>query len=529
MGRRGAARNRYAARTVDGYAILLVAVLAVGAAARLLFLADFPAGINQDEAYAGYEAYSLLHDGVDSHGYHNPVYLVAWGSGMNALYTYLSIPFVGLFGLTTWATRLPQAILGVLTLFVFCRLMGRLSGNRRFVLLATFLLAVNPWHIMMSRWGLESNLVCAFLLFGLYFWVRGLEDSRFFLPGALCYGLSLYCYADIWIVVPVLLVLQFAYSVRVHKFHWNRWTVAACICLVVLALPLIGFLAVNLGLAPEVRTPLFSIPRLQQMRTTDLAASPGTMGANLMQFLKLMWVQDDGLPHSTVPGFGMYYLFSLPFLLLGLVRLLGKAVSSVRTGAYRPAALIPIQLLACVPLVLLVNVNVNRVNCVHLPLILCGAYGLSWIAENFRRHTMASNGIAIAAYAVSFGLFCGTYFSPAYHAGFYKDCRDAQTYAQRAYTGQNKVCIRDINWAVVLYETGTPSPVFAETVQYRAVPAAFLDVRSFSHYAFVRQPDEVGPQDVLIYRNEDDVARRIVQERGFAVEQRDGYFVAHAK
>lgn len=34
---------------------------------------------------------------------------------------------------------------------------------------AMLLLSVCPWHIMMSRWGLESNLAPGFLLFGLTF------------------------------------------------------------------------------------------------------------------------------------------------------------------------------------------------------------------------------------------------------------------------------------------------------------------------------------------------------------------------
>ena len=59
-----------------------------------------------------------------------------------------------------------------------------------------------------SRWGLESNLAPGFLLFGLYFFLRGMEDSRWLLPSALMYGLALYCYATLWPFVPLILLGQ---------------------------------------------------------------------------------------------------------------------------------------------------------------------------------------------------------------------------------------------------------------------------------------------------------------------------------
>ena len=73
--------------------IMFWVFLAVGIFVRVFRFGAFPSGLNQDEAFAGYEAYSLLHYGTDTAGYHNPIYLVAWGSGMNALETYLMIPF----------------------------------------------------------------------------------------------------------------------------------------------------------------------------------------------------------------------------------------------------------------------------------------------------------------------------------------------------------------------------------------------------------------------------------------------------
>lgn len=55
---------------------LILFIAAVGIFIRLIEFTNVPSGFNQDEAFAAYEAYSLLNFGVDSYGYTNPVYFV---------------------------------------------------------------------------------------------------------------------------------------------------------------------------------------------------------------------------------------------------------------------------------------------------------------------------------------------------------------------------------------------------------------------------------------------------------------------
>ena len=94
------------------YRIIAAAVLALGCAARLIALASLPAGLNQDEASALYDAWAILNYGVDRNMNRLPVLLVSWGSGQNALLSYLALPFIALLGPTVWALRLPMALSG---------------------------------------------------------------------------------------------------------------------------------------------------------------------------------------------------------------------------------------------------------------------------------------------------------------------------------------------------------------------------------------------------------------------------------
>lgn len=137
--------------SLDKRKILYIVILLVGVFARIYRFGSAPGGINQDEAFAAREAWSLLHYGTDSFGYPWPMYLTAWGSGMNVWNTILMIPFIAILGQHTWVFRLPQVIIAIATIIAVEKIV-RETMDGETALWAMFLLAINPWHIMMSRW-----------------------------------------------------------------------------------------------------------------------------------------------------------------------------------------------------------------------------------------------------------------------------------------------------------------------------------------------------------------------------------------
>lgn len=236
------------------YAVLLIMLAAV--AVRVIGFGSIPCGLNQDEAFAGYEAFSLLNYGVDSAGYRSPCYFVSWGSGMNVLESYLAIPFMKLFGPSVVTVRLPQLLLSLISLPVFYLLL-RTVFSERTALTGLALLAVSPWHIMLSRWGLESNLAPSLLLIGLYFLIRGVSENKYLILSAAAYGISLYSYAITWLVVPLTLLLCGGYILFSGRRPALRYLLISGALLFILALPLILFLLVNTGLIPEISAGFF--------------------------------------------------------------------------------------------------------------------------------------------------------------------------------------------------------------------------------------------------------------------------------
>ena len=58
-----------------------------------------PGCFNSDEASFGYNAYSILKTGGDEYGNFMPLRLKSFGDFKMPVYSYLSVPFIAIFGL----------------------------------------------------------------------------------------------------------------------------------------------------------------------------------------------------------------------------------------------------------------------------------------------------------------------------------------------------------------------------------------------------------------------------------------------
>ena len=503
--------------------VLFVLFLLAGAFVRLRRFGAVPEGLNQDEAFAAYEAWCLLKTGRDSFGHSLPVYLTAWGSGMNALESYLMVPCLALFGRTAWAVRLPQLIVGLLSLPAAYGV-GKRAADKWAGLCGMFLLAVCPWHVMLSRWALESNLAPGFLLFGLYFFLRGLEDCRWLPLSALMYGLSLYCYATIWPFVPLILLLQAGYGFWCGKLRRpgreGAWLLGAAAVLLALALPLVLFLPVNWGLLPELHLGPFTVPKLVVMRDGEFSLS--RVPEHAANLLALVLRQGDGLIWNGTDRFGLFYYGALPLALAGLVWAVRETVEGLSARKLRPAALVLVQLLAGILQGLAIDVNVNRVNTLWVPVVLLAALGVRWLCSFDARWLLAP----LLVCAALFVRFTGYYFtdyarqSRAHFGAGLEQAVDAAL----AREGEIRVA-RGANYARVLFDSGQDPEEYRATVEYTNYPSAFLDVEGFGRFRFLTGLGE--PDPACVYLVEDGDWADALAQAGFAVDKYGCYAVAY--
>lgn len=385
---------------------LVIVLLAV--ALRLFLIGNVPGNtaINQDEAYAGYDAWSLLHYGMDSWGYHMPVYMTTWGSGMSALQTYLMIPFVAVLGLTPLAIRLPQAIWGILSvLAAYC--LGNEIRGKKFALTLMAFLAIVPWHVMISRWAYDCNYLPGCLLFAMLFLVKGSRKPYYLLLSAFFFGLSLYAYAASWIVAPFLILFSvLILQKRNYLGHtWELWVFFLII--LVMAIPLVLFVLVNMGYIPEIRTPFLSIPKMPTFRSGDYTLSPKECIQDLYNTLLMLIRQEDSRRLNTIPDLGIYYKISIIPFGIGIIRFCYERFGK-KNKEWGFDSLFLLQLLLGLALgALLKEPLIHRINIIHFPIIYFIAVGIYTLIEYYGRPGKYG---ATIVYGIALIMFCMNYF-----------------------------------------------------------------------------------------------------------------------
>lgn len=185
--------------------ILLIAGL------RFYKLGQLPSGINADEASIGYDAYSILKTGRDQWGDFLPLnYFKSFGDYKLPVHFYLTVPSILIFGLNEFAIRLPAALAGFLSVFLTYFLTYELFRKGKYenyafvlALLSAFLLAISPWHFVLSRTGHEISLSVFLIILGMLLFLR--NDLLFFLA----FFLGFYTYHTARIFI--LLILPFLF------------------------------------------------------------------------------------------------------------------------------------------------------------------------------------------------------------------------------------------------------------------------------------------------------------------------------
>jgi 4-amino-4-deoxy-L-arabinose transferase-like glycosyltransferase len=290
-------------------------ILLVAAILRLWRLSDVPPGLNVDEAANGWNAFTLARTLHDQHGVLLPILDSAgYGQGLSTLLLYVMAPFVGIFGPTSFAIRLPGVIAGVATVaLVYC--IGRRLFDRRVGLIAAALLAVLPWHLQLSRWGHMATLFPLAVAAVVLLMLRADNWKRALVAGAVV-GLSLYGYYAIRLWMPLFLIAT-------AFVWWRRWRELAAF--------LAGMIAVA---APLIYGTLFN-PLLQKRAQLtwvwDAGDSLGTKIAKVAARypphfgLDFLFRRGDLDPTDSPPtGHGYLFWVMLPLLIAGAAFLIAK-------------------------------------------------------------------------------------------------------------------------------------------------------------------------------------------------------------
>lgn len=475
--------------------IYLSIIMAVGFFTRVAFLDLLPGGLNQDEASAAYDAYAIMTTGMDRNGQVMPMHLIAWGSGQNALYSYMMIPFIAIFGVNEIAIRLPMALVGCLSIVLLYDLIRR-KYDKNAALFAALFLIIAPWHLMKSRWSLESNLFPDLVFIGFYLFILGLEPGKqwkTYLASALL-GLSAYSYGTSYFFLFFFVIGFLVYVFLKKKLKWFEALINLGI-IGVISLPIILFLFINIYEKESLQFLWMTIPRLTQNRfesVTNLFSSQffDTSWTNFTSGISILVTQNDGLPWNSIQAIGTIYFLSLPFVIIGLF--------NKEPSLKEIVEILRIWLGVSLLMMLIVAPNINRINIVFFPLIIFSFIGLKDVVKALPR----LKNIALGSYALYFASFITVYVSSwndSIKYYFYDSLGEAIRYAQTIENVDTYYVTPNINMPYIYvllygeYDVNT----FIDTVSYVNPGGAFQHVSAFDHYEF-RLPTILSAGNVYI-------------------------------
>lgn len=442
----------YNGRVLKKPLFLLLIILILATFLRIYQLDRVPPSLFGDEVDVGYQAYSLLKTGQDLMGTTWPILVHSLAEYRAPLFIYSDIPFVAVFGLNEWGVRLAAAFWGILGVFGLYLLVRKLF-NQKLALWAAFFLAISPWHIHYSRAGFEVTMLLTFILFGTFFFLKGLEKNKFLYLSAVFYALTPYIYTTATIFMP-LLVLSL---LIIHKENISkRLLVSLLVAFLILApygLQLNGkagerFSLISIFSNKDMQEKVTLLQQREGSGTARIFHNKPTV--TMQNFTKnylrafspeFLFLQGDPNFRQSIHEMGQMYFFEAILLFIGLATLLTKITLPKKV-------ILAWLLLSPVPASLTYDggFHATRDFLMLPPLMIINSLGISWIFGLKKKVIkFAVSGLLILA-IFNFTFFLHRYFVDypyeswkAWHFGF----KETMQYIRENQSQYDKVVINN--------------------------------------------------------------------------------------
>ncbi len=322
-------------------------ILTIAFFLRFYQLGNNPPSLTWDEAAWGYNAYSLGIDGRDEFGKFLPIdHLESFGDFKPPVYAYLDIIPVKIFGLTEFATRFPSALFGALTVlisyFLVKRIFYKSNNANAYGILTSFILAISPWHIMLSRAAFEANIATFFIIIGVWLFLGGIQERKWYLLfSAVFFALSIYTFNTARVVTP-LIVLVLGIGFWKILFKRKIQVLMAIIIGLLMVLPTLRFLLSPQASLRFQEVNIFSDSGIVVSANQQIANDNNYFWSKIIhnrrlaygvQYLRhyfdnltpsFLFIKGDGNPKFSTLTVGEMYLWDLPFFVIGILFLFKK-------------------------------------------------------------------------------------------------------------------------------------------------------------------------------------------------------------
>lgn len=380
--------------------LILGIIFVIALFLRFFDLSNYPVGFHIDEASLGYNGYSLLLTGEDENNNRLPLYIDMFGDNRPSGYHYLTILPIKIFGLTEFATRLPGALFGSITVFAVFFLTFTIFKNKIVSLTSSFLITIAPWHIVLSRASAEVIVALFFIIagFGLFFYSLQKKSIQYVLISSALMATSFFFYHSPRVFVPglfLLFILMLLPLIKKSSKYYKIVLFFSFMFVSVFALFLVFGVSGGTGRYNQVsiftsfETDFFQKQQIQEDAIAGSSNIQSRFFHNKATNILLVFVSNyfdyfgfnflftkGGLPiWYSIPRVGLLNLLELPFILIGMYSLIREK------NIYYKILLLWILIAPIVPALTMDDIpNINRV-VIMLPMleIIAGFGFLSFI------------------------------------------------------------------------------------------------------------------------------------------------------
>ncbi len=544
---------------------------------RFWQLGHNPPSLTWDEAAWGYNAYSLGIDGKDEFGRFLPYdYLESFGDFKPPVYAYLDILPVKFFGLNEFAVRFPSALFGVLTVLVTYFLVKRIftanskseaqnskqmqnSNVQNFkhqdlfshiALLASFLLAISPWHINLSRAAFEANVASFFIIVGVWTFLCGVQGKKWYLIlSAISFVLSMYTFNTARIVSP-LLVFMLAIGFRKELLAKKKEVLLASFVGVLLLLPALQFLLSPQASLRFQEVNIFSDINIIETTNQEIDNDRNAWWSKILHNRRLkysiefvrhyfdnlspsfLFIKGDGNPKFSTQDVGQLYLWEIPFLIGGILFLFKKREASWWIiPVWLIIGIIPAATARETP-------HALRIEAALPTFQILTAYGL---AHFLSKVSSIKGKNLIYLFVFSFLIFNFLYYYHGYYAHYPRQFSGEWQYGYKESIAYVKKVIGKYDevritthlgrpYAYYLFYTKTDPVVFRKSAQIKRDHFGFVTVDEFNNYRFgddLQNIKSKGNKNILYINTPSQVPKNVKVLQRFFLLNGDPVLVAY--
>lgn len=328
---------------------ILCVILIIALGLRFYNLADNPPSLTWDEVSWGYNAYTLGQTGRDEFGVFLPfTFLESFGDFKPPLYAYLSILPIKIFGMNEFSTRFVSALLGsisvLLVYFLTLQIFYKSKDKIFLGIFAALLLAISPWHILLSRAAFEANVASFFIIFGVFLYLYSTRSSIkfwFFLISCLSFVAALYTFNTSRVFLPIFVPLLFMFRFKTLLSNY-RMVGLAIFSSILLSIPLFLFLITPQAKLRYEEVNIFSDIKVIERVNQEILNDNNSIFSKIIHNRRLtygveyvkhyldnldpafLFIKGDGNPKFSIQDVGQLYVWELPFLILGAFMLVRR-------------------------------------------------------------------------------------------------------------------------------------------------------------------------------------------------------------